>query len=95
MPEQEFNAYRMLPMWSKRVVMAHTIARELGVGKTYRFEPQRFAALQTPAALLLGGESPPVIRQGMELLDSSLPNCTLIVRPVSSTSPWTLTPNCS
>jgi pimeloyl-ACP methyl ester carboxylesterase len=79
MPEHELEAYRQLPMWKVRVQLAGTIARELEIFQTYRLKPERFAGLQTPTLLLVGGDSPSFSRQANEALDAALPNSKIVV----------------
>ncbi|HUF08113.1 MAG TPA: alpha/beta fold hydrolase [Rhodothermales bacterium] len=81
MPEHEFEVYRRLPMWKRRIQLAPTIPRELVIDRTYRFDPERFAVLHTPTMLLLGGDSPTFFRQAIEELDSALPNSTVVTMP--------------
>jgi pimeloyl-ACP methyl ester carboxylesterase len=81
MPEHELNAYRQLPMWSARVQMAPTIPRELAFDRSYHFDPEKFANLQVPTLLLLGGDSPSSARQAIELVDSALPDSRIVVMP--------------
>jgi pimeloyl-ACP methyl ester carboxylesterase len=81
MPEHEFAVYRALPAWQVRVALAPTIPRELTIEKSYRFRPERFAAMQTPTLLLLGGDSPAFFRKAIEALDAALPNSRIAVMP--------------
>jgi len=81
MPDHELAVYRTLPPWKVRVALAHTIPRELVLDRSYRFEADRFAGLRIPALLLLGGDSPPVFRQAMAMIDASLPDSRIAVLP--------------
>jgi len=81
MPEHEFEAYRQLPMWKVRIQLAPTIPRELAFDRTYRFNAEKFASLQVPTMLLLGGDSPPFFRQAIEIVDSALPNSKVVILP--------------
>lgn len=81
MPEQELEAYRQLPMWKARIPLAPTIPRELLTDETHRFKAEKFASLQTPTLLLLGGDSPPFARQAIEIVDSALPNSKVVILP--------------
>ncbi len=73
MPEHELEQYRQLPVWRVRIQLAPTIAREVMIDRTYTFNKEKFAGLQVPTLLLLGGDSPPLFQQATELLDSALP----------------------
>jgi pimeloyl-ACP methyl ester carboxylesterase len=79
MPEPELGSYRQLPMWKVRVQLAGTVARELALYQTYRLKTERFADLQTPTLLLVGGDSPSFSRQVNEALDALLPNSKIVV----------------
>jgi pimeloyl-ACP methyl ester carboxylesterase len=81
MPEHELAVYRTLPQWQVRVALAPTIPRELMVDRSYRFDAARYAALDVPTLLLLGGDSPPIFRDAIELLDATLPNSRIAVLP--------------
>lgn len=81
MPDHELAVYRTLPQWKVRVGLAHTIPRELVLERSYRFEADRFAALRIPVLLLLGGDSPPVFRQAIEMVAGSLPDNRIAVLP--------------
>lgn len=81
MPEHEFEAYRRLPQWARRIPLARTIPRELIFDWTYRFNAERFAGLEVPTLLLLGSDSPPLFRQAVELVDSALPDSRVVILP--------------
>ncbi len=69
------------PTWTARVAAVDTLPRELQSLDGYRFDPKRFAAMQTPTALLLGGDSPPFRRTDAETLHAALPNSRIVVLP--------------
>jgi pimeloyl-ACP methyl ester carboxylesterase len=81
MPEHELARYRQLPMWQRRVAIAPTIPREEMIDIKYRFEPERFAHLQTPTLLIQGGDSPELFKKTTEILDKTLPNSRVVVIP--------------
>jgi pimeloyl-ACP methyl ester carboxylesterase len=81
MPEQELEKYSQLPMWKVRVQLAPTIPRELTIDRRYNFDSGKFANLQVPTLLLLGGDSPPIFRRATEAVDSALPNSTVVTMP--------------
>lgn len=81
MPEKEFVSYRQLPMWKRRVAMAHTLARELAAVQAYEFDPQRFAQIQMPVALLLGGDSPQTVQEATHRVSDALPTSRIIILP--------------
>lgn len=80
-PPHDLEVYRRLPAWPVRVQLAPTIPRELSFDQTHRFDPARFADIQTPTLLLLGGDSPPVYRRAIQMLDSTLPNARVVILP--------------
>lgn len=80
MSEEAFAAYRQLPIWPRRVAIAHTLPRELGVSLTdTTIEAERVAALQVPTLLLVGGDSPPGPKTSVEHLSETLPNARVTV----------------
>lgn len=81
MPEHELKAYRQLPVWKVRVQLAPTIPREMAIDRTYSFDTEKFADFQIPTMLLLGGNSPPLFQQAIELVDSTLPNSQVVILP--------------
>ena len=81
MPEHELETYRRLPMWKVRIQLAPTIPRELAIDRTYTFDPKKFSTVQTPVLLLLGGDSPPLFRQAVQVVNSALPNGSVVTLP--------------
>lgn len=81
MPDQEFEVYRALPVWQVRITLAPTIPRELVVDRTYRFEASRFSDFGVPTLLLLGGDSPPVFRDVIGMLEAALSHSQVAVLP--------------
>lgn len=78
----EVVAYmRSQPAWQARVAAAHTIPRELGASRTYRFDPDRFRDLAVPTLLLNGSESAPGFRMAEEAVDEALPDSRIVVMP--------------
>jgi len=81
MPDYEFEKYRQLPAYKKRIQIVPTIPRETMVEKFYSFQPDKFAGLQVPVLLLLGGDSPLVFREATEQVDSALPDSRIVIMP--------------
>jgi pimeloyl-ACP methyl ester carboxylesterase len=81
MPDREFEVYRTLPVWKVRITLAPTIARELTIERGYRFQPERFAQFSIPTLLLLGGDSPPIFRQVIDVVSPALPASRIAVMP--------------
>lgn len=80
MSELEVNALRSDPSWQGRLAAAHTVVRELADGD-YVFEPERFQRLKLPTLLLVGGESPTMLKAPTEQLAAVLPDCRVVVMP--------------
>jgi pimeloyl-ACP methyl ester carboxylesterase len=81
MPDREFEVYRTLPAWKVRITLAPTIPRELTIERTYRFRPERFAQFSVPTLLLLGGDSPRMFRQMIDMVGAALPTSRIAVMP--------------
>jgi pimeloyl-ACP methyl ester carboxylesterase len=81
MPEYELEAYRQLPVWNVRIQLTPTIPREMVFDRAYRFDTDKFADFQVSTMLLLGGDSPPLFQQAIELVDSTLPNSQVVILP--------------
>ena len=81
MPDYEFEKYRKLPAYKRRIENAPTIPREVIVELNYKFIAEKFDGLNIPILLLLGGDSPPVFRVATELLNETLPNSKVVIMP--------------
>jgi pimeloyl-ACP methyl ester carboxylesterase len=81
MSVHELEAFRQLPVWQVRVQLARTIPREVAIDRMYSFDPQKFAHLQTPILLLLGGDSPPLFQQAIATIHPALPNSQVVILP--------------
>jgi len=81
MPEQELAAYRQLPVWNVRIQLTPTIPREMAFDQTYSLDTEKFGNFPVPTMLLLGGGSPPLFQQAIELLASTLPNSQVVILP--------------
>ena len=79
LPPETVEYMRTQPVWQARVDAAHTIPRELRAVKAYRFDPERFGDLGTPALMLAGGDSPAALRKAAEAVDEALPDSRLVV----------------
>jgi len=78
MPEEEIELVRASAAWEARVAAAHTVPREFA-DADYVFDPDRFRDLRVPTMLLMGGESPEVLRRPTQLLQRTLPDAGLVV----------------
>lgn len=81
MPDHEFVQYRALPMWKSRIELAPTIPRELAIDRIYTFDTNKFADVQVPTLLLLGGDSPALFQRGIEAVHAALPKSAVTTLP--------------
>lgn len=79
--EPELEDLRASPSWPMRVAAAHTIVRESWAELGYEFAPERFADLQVPTLLLLGGDTLPELEVVTRAVDEALPNSRIAVMP--------------
>ncbi len=78
-PPERLEQMRAQPGWSDRVAAAHTLVREVQAHVRYRFDPDRFRALEVPTLLLLGADSPPFFAAAIDALHAALANSTMVV----------------
>jgi len=78
-PPRALAAMRGLPEWKKQVRTVHTVLRELEAMAAYSLRAERFRNWSIPTLLLLGGDSPPVYRAGIERMQQMLPGSTIAV----------------
>jgi pimeloyl-ACP methyl ester carboxylesterase len=76
-PPRALTAMRALPDWDEQVSAVHTVLRELEAMARYELRPERFRTWSIPTLLLLGGESPPVYRAGIERMQAMLPGSSI------------------
>jgi pimeloyl-ACP methyl ester carboxylesterase len=81
MSEDEMALYRRSPLWTERLPLATTIAREMTIEQTVRFDAARFTGLEIPTLLLLGGDSPPMYREGVEMVNAAVPHSQIAYLP--------------
>jgi pimeloyl-ACP methyl ester carboxylesterase len=79
--EQELAEYRQSWLWNLRIPIALTIPRELAVVENYIFNGEKFSGLKVPTMFLLGSESPPFARKGVEIVAAALPNSQIVSLP--------------
>jgi pimeloyl-ACP methyl ester carboxylesterase len=79
MPPAQLEALRSDPSWEARLAAAHTIPRELRLVDGEGFE--RFAAVDAPTLLLVGGDSPPFLVEASRRLEQALPDARLETMP--------------
>jgi pimeloyl-ACP methyl ester carboxylesterase len=76
-PPRALTAMRALPDWDNQVKAVHTVLRELEAMARYELSPGRFRTWSIPTLLLLGGDSPPVYRAGIERMQAMLPGSSI------------------
>jgi len=81
MNPQEIELLRSSPAWQARMAAVGTLPREVRALGQYAFDPVRFRDLQTPTLLLLGGESPPSVKNAVETVAAALPHSRIAVLP--------------
>ena len=81
MPRETIERIKAQPAWSARLATVHTLPREFRAMEKHRIEPSRFAALDVPTLLLLGGDSPARFRSSMDVVSAALPRSTLKMLP--------------
>jgi pimeloyl-ACP methyl ester carboxylesterase len=89
--EEEINMLRADASWQGRLAAVHTAVRELADGD-YVFEPGRFANLVVPTLLLVGENSPSVLRKPSEHVASALPNSRIVEMPRQGHAAMTTAP---
>ena len=80
-PPEAIELMRSLPSWEARVATAHTVPREERVNRDYKWDADRFRALDVPTLFLLGGDSPEPFRLASEAAAGALPHCKVIELP--------------
>lgn len=78
MPDYEFEKYRKLPVYQRRIELAPTIPREIMVELDFEFLPDRYKNFNVPTMLLLGGDSPEIFHEITNLVDKVLPNSRMV-----------------
>ncbi|MHB1131812.1 MAG: alpha/beta fold hydrolase [Chloroflexota bacterium] len=81
LPPADIEIVRSQPSWPARVAAVHTVIREGLALNHYRSDVSRFRELSLPTLLVLGGETTPENRAGVDLLAATLPQSRLAVIP--------------
>jgi pimeloyl-ACP methyl ester carboxylesterase len=81
MPPDDISHIRSTPAWPDRVAAAHTIPRELRTTELFTFEAHRYENLNIPVLLLLGGDSPELIKSATRVIDAALPDSRIVEMP--------------
>lgn len=80
-PPHEIEQLKASPAWPARVASAHTVLREAQAEEQYTFDAWRFKDFHTPTLLLLGGDSPQILKAATEIIDRALPDSQIAIMP--------------
>ena len=80
-PEAEIRQMKESPAWPARVAAAHTMLREGEAVSEYRFDAGRFAGMKVPTLLMVGGDSPALYRESVQMIDEALPESRITRLP--------------
>lgn len=80
-PAHEIGQLKASPAWPARVASAHTVLREAQAEEQYTFDAWRFKDFHTPTLLLLGGDSPQILKAATEIIDRALPDSQIAIMP--------------
>ena len=90
--DAELQALRRSSSWRVRVQAAHTLSREVRMAETYRFDPARLARVRAPTLLLLGTESPRLMRDSTAAAHAALQNSRVELLPGQGHAAMTTAP---
>lgn len=74
MPDDQLAAFRLLPAWSARLAVAHTLVREQQAIAGFQFDAASATMTNVPTLLLAGSDSPEFLRASTKALADTLPN---------------------
>ena len=72
--EEDIDRVRQSPIWPHIVALTPSLAPELDAAAAYEFDVSRYSTLDIPLLLLLGSDSPPVLREVSDALADVVPN---------------------
>lgn len=75
--DDEIATVRAAPSWPARVAAAHTVPREIRAFGEQAFDPEQAAKIEVPVLLLVGTESPAIIRGKPEVVAAALPDARI------------------
>ena len=73
-PEEDIERLKQSPIWPHIVSLVPSLAPELDAAAAYEFDASRYSTLDIPLLLLLGSDSPPVLREVSDALADVVPN---------------------
>jgi pimeloyl-ACP methyl ester carboxylesterase len=78
---EDIEAMRKTPSWQGRLQSAHTIVREIEHSNSYTPDTDQLMDLDVPTLLLLGGDSPSFMRDGVQYLLATLADSHMVLIP--------------
>ncbi|HLF77516.1 MAG TPA: alpha/beta hydrolase [Dehalococcoidia bacterium] len=79
--DTEIDALHNSRRWPAFLEMAPTVAYDARVVSEYAIERGHLAVVQAPVLFLVGSDSPPWYRRGIDAIDHLLPNSRILVMP--------------
>lgn len=79
MTPEEVDQFRQDEMWEHRLEAISTVPRETRAIQRGLFEPDAFSEVTVPAALLVGGESPPPITEAVQMVADALTDSRILI----------------
>jgi pimeloyl-ACP methyl ester carboxylesterase len=77
MSQEEVDAIKAAPTWPLRVAAAHTVPREIRAFAAQAFDPVTAARIRVPTLLLVGGDTPEMVRAEPEVVAAALPDARI------------------
>jgi pimeloyl-ACP methyl ester carboxylesterase len=74
----QFVRFRASPAFPARLAAAHTLPREVKAANAYVPSAERIGGVSVPVLLLLGAESPPLVRDINAMLERYLPDANTV-----------------
>ena len=72
--EEDIERLKQSPIWQHTVSLVPSLASELDAAAGYEFDASRYSTLDVPLLLLLGSDSPPMLREVSEALADVVPD---------------------
>ena len=76
---EELDEFRSSPYWQDMSKLMHTVPNEIQAFVEYEFDPDTFRVMNTPTLLIHGSETSQNYKDGIKLLDDTLPNTEVAV----------------
>jgi hypothetical protein len=92
MTDEDFEAFKASPRWSKVVASAPTLPRECRVEDGWVYQPGQFDAISAPTLMLTGSETDPELAECTQRAATASPNAAIRVLDGPVTSPTRRTP---